>query len=61
MDERDKALLLALEVDELQEKFDKTHNGQIRDRLVKKRYILRHMLNQILKPDDKQQTLFEAK
>lgn len=53
--------LLTKEVLDLQEKYDKTQNGLVRDQLRKKQAILKHVIAQRIKPKDKQQSLFEAR
>lgn len=54
-------ILLTNEVMRLQDKYDATGNGLIRDKLAKKRAILRDVLKRALAPRDPQQVLFEAK
>jgi len=56
----DEIFLLTKEVLDLQEKYDKTHNGLIRDKLRKKQQILKHVIAQKVKPKDEKQSLFEA-
>lgn len=53
-------VLLTNEVIELQDKYDKTQNGLIRDKLRQKKAILKNVINQEMKPRNPKQELFEA-
>jgi hypothetical protein len=57
----DQFVLLVWEVRSLQKKWIETGNGQVRDKLRKKEFILDAELSKEVKPKYPQQMLFEAK